>query len=69
MKKELNKPAGLISNPILRKWRCPKGHEWETATGFQLHFTQGKTEVSTSPLCLVCVADYLNKQFPAEEVK
>ena len=56
--------GGAYQMPPLKKYRCPNGHETEPPGGSaNIVFSQGR-EVRTIPVCIICLADFLEKNIP-----
>ncbi len=55
---------------VEKDWTCEQGHRWKAADPFIVQFYQGPNEkkFTTGPLCLACVAQFLNINFEAKEV-
>ena len=52
----------------VKPWACKRGHQFQSAFPYLTVRGVGGKDAMSGPICLLCVLDFLNREFPAFEV-
>lgn len=60
-------PVYVVGSGPVRRFRCQRGHTWETSEPFTIHFSAGNWQEIVSA-CVYCMAEDARRLYSYEEM-